>query len=434
GLVFIDLRDREGLTQLVFDAEDAPAELVAIADKLRGEDVIRAEGVVRKRDGGPNPKLATGEVEVVVRKIEMLSKAENLPFRPTDIDSLPGEEIRLRHRHIDLRRPKMQKNLRTRSKVCQVMRRHLDERGFYEVETPVLFKTTPEGARDFLVPSRLQPGTFYALPQSPQILKQILMVSGMDKYFQIVKCFRDEDLRADRQPEFTQLDIEMSFAGQEDVIALISGLLREIWGEVLGVEVGEIARMSYQESMDRFGIDRPDTRFGLEIEDISDIAKKTDFKVFRGAVDAGGVVRAIRVPGGAATLTRKLTDGYAEFVKQFGAGGLPVVKVENGALTTGIAKFLEPVAEELKKRLGLRDGDVVLFGADTWEVVCKALGEVRLKVANDLKMIPAWGEQWNFLWVVDFPMVAWNAEEKRWDSLHHPFTAPRPEDVGLIES
>jgi len=434
GLVFVDVRDREGVTQLVLDAEDCPAETLEAANRLRGEDVISATGVVRKRDGGINPKLPTGEIELVVQSLRVLNRADSLPFRPTDKEALPGEDVRLRYRHIDLRRPRMQSILRTRSKVCQTMRRVLDEQGFTEVETPTLFKTTPEGARDFLVPCRLQPGRFYALPQSPQILKQILMVSGMERYFQIVKCFRDEDLRADRQPEFTQLDLEMSFTTQEDVILLISELYRAIWREILGVEVGTIPQMTYAEAMERYGTDRPDTRFGLELVDVSDLAERTEFKVFRGALDNGGVVKAIRAPGGASVLTRKVTDAYSEFVKTFGAGGVPVAKYEGGAFTSGVAKFVEPIAEALVERLGLEDGDTVLFGADTPSVVARSLGELRLKLARDLDVVPADGEQWNFLWVVDFPLVEFDEQEQRWFSLHHPFTSPKAEDLDRLES
>ncbi len=434
GLVFLDLRDRDGITQIVFDAEDSGKEIVERADKLRGEDVIGVTGYVRKRDGGSNPKLDTGEIEVVIRTLDVLNVAQDIPFKPTDKESLPNEENRLRYRYVDLRRPRMQEILRTRARVCQIMRRYLSEVGFTEVETPVLFKTTPEGARDFLVPSRHQPGSFYALPQSPQILKQILMVSGMERYFQIVKCFRDEDLRADRQPEFTQLDIEMSFIEQKDVLETITGLFKEIWKEILNVDIGDVPHMSYHEAMDRFGSDRPDTRFGLELVDVSDIAGSTDFKVFTGAIEKGGVVKAMRVPGGAGKLTRKMTDAYAEFVKQFGAGGLPVTKLEGGEFVSGVAKFIQDVRPALVDKLGLEEGDLIAFGADTYNVVSRSLGELRLKIARDMDMIPAWGEKWNFLWVVDFPMVEWDDEQNRWNSLHHPFTAPKPEDVSKMES
>ncbi|MBX3351544.1 MAG: aspartate--tRNA ligase [Phycisphaeraceae bacterium] len=434
ALVFIDLRDREGLTQLVFDLEDSSKDVVDGADKLRSEDIIAVTGVVRKRAGGANPRLSTGEIEIVVSKLTVLTKARDIPFHPNDPDNLPGEEIRLRYRFLDLRRPRMQKILRTRHTVAQTMRRFLDEKGFVEVETPNLCKSTPEGARDFLVPSRLQPGSFYALPQSPQIFKQILMIGGLDKYFQIARCFRDEDPRADRQAEFSQLDIEMSFITRDDIIGLISGLVAGIWKNTLGVDIGQIPHMTYAEAMDRFGIDRPDLRFGLELVDVGEIAKTMEFKVFSGAVEGGGVVKAIRVPGGAA-LTRKQLDGYTEYVKaQFGAGGLPYAKVENGAFATGVAKFLEPVKDALVAKLGLKDGDLVIFGADKKSLVNKMLGEMRLRLARDMNLVPKWGEQWKFVWVVDFPIVEWNEGEQRWDSMHHPFTAPRPEDLGKLES
>lgn len=433
GLVFIDLRDRCGKTQVVFDLEDAPDQtILEAADKLRGEDVIRVSGHVRRRDGGPNPKLESGEIELVAERLEVLNKAVGLPFQPTDIDNLPKEEIRLQRRYLDLRRPEMQRILRTRHEVAQSMRRYLDKMGFLEIETPILCKSTPEGARDFLVPSRLQPGEFYALPQSPQLFKQILMVAGADRYFQIARCFRDEDPRADRQAEFTQLDIEMSFVGVEDIISMTSDLFRKIWKDVLNHEIGEIPTMTYAECMTRYGSDRPDTRFGLELTDLSDLAAKTDFKVFTGAVAEGGVVQAIVARGASEQMTRKITDGYAPFVQQFGLGGLPVVKLTEGAFTTGVAKFLEPIADDLKKRLQLKDGDVVFFGVGPVKVAQRGLGELRLKIAKDLGIIPEGA--WNFLWVVDFPMIEWNEDEQRWDSLHHPFTAPNPEDIGKLET
>ncbi|RMH28402.1 MAG: aspartate--tRNA ligase [Planctomycetota bacterium] len=434
GLIFIDLRDRFGVTQIVADGDDCSPETLATADGLHGEDVIAVTGPVRRRDGGANPRLATGEIELVARQIRVLNRADHPPFFPTDKDSLPNEELRLRHRALDLRRPPMQRLLALRSRVAQTMRRHLDARGFLEVETPNLCKSTPEGARDFLVPSRLQPGEFYALPQSPQIFKQILMIAGVDRYFQIARCFRDEDPRADRQAEFTQLDLEMSFVRRDDVIALVSDLFREIWRDAAGVDLGDIPVMPYAEALSRFGTDRPDTRFGLELADVSEIVASTGFRVFTGALDAGGVVKAIRVPAGGASLTRKQIDGYAEFVKQFGAGGLPYVKLEQGAFATGVAKFLEPAREALAAALDLEDGDLVVFGADTAKIVHRALGELRLKLARDLNLIPPHGERWDFLWVVDFPLLEYIEELGRWDSLHHPFTAPKPEQAPLLDT
>ncbi|MBL0921493.1 MAG: aspartate--tRNA ligase [Phycisphaerales bacterium] len=426
ALIFIDLRDREGITQLVFDLEDCPREVVDAAERLRGEDVIAVTGAVRMRDGGPNPRLQTGEVELVVRKLTVLNKAQTPPFHPTDKDSVPNEELRLKHRYLDLRRPRMQEILRTRHKVLQTARRYFDENGFLEVETPVLYKSTPEGAREFILPSRLQPGMWYALPQSPQLFKQILMVAGCDRYMQICRCFRDEDPRADRQAEFSQIDLEMSFVEREDVMAMMEGFVRRLWKDVMHIDVPPLQRMTYQEAMDRFGIDRPDTRYALEIADVSDLARRTEFGVFQSALaKKGGVVRVIRVPGGADKLTRKITDGYQEFVKTFGAGGAPMVKVTPAGFETGIAKFLEPIRAELTQRLSLQPGDVLLFGADAYPVAVKALGELRQKVARDMGLVPEWGKAWNFLWVVDFPMFARDEESRRWVAMHHPFTAPR---------
>lgn len=428
GLVFVDLRDREGLTQLVFDTEDSSQELVNIADRIRNEDVVAATGVVRVRDGGPNPKLATGKIEIVVQSVEILAKTDALPFLPSDEENLPGEEHRLTYRYLDLRRPKMQHILRTRHRVTKIARDYFDEQGFLEIETPILCKSTPEGARDFVVPSRLQPGEWYALPQSPQLFKQILMVAGCEKYLQICRCFRDEDPRADRQAEFTQIDCEMSFVDRENVMETMEGFARTLWKKILNYDAPAFERITYREAMDRYGSDRPDTRFGLEIVDISDLAAKTDFGVFKGALDKDrGVVRAIRVPGGADKLTRKLTDGYSEFVKQFGAGGIPVSKYNGSAFETGVARFIEPVAAELAERLGCEAGDTVLFGADSYSICVKALGELRLRVAKDMDMIPE--GRWNFLWVIDFPMFEYDEKDGRFYSLHHPFTAPNPDQL-----
>lgn len=428
GLVFVDLRDRDGVTQLVFETEDAPAEVVRAADKARNEDVIAVRGEVRLRKGGPNAKLATGRVELVVKELEVLAKTDNPPFLPSDEENLPAEETRLRYRYLDLRRPRMQQVLRLRHRVAKVTRDYFDEQGFTEVETPILCKSTPEGARDFVVPSRLQPGMWYALPQSPQLFKQILMVAGVEKYLQVCRCFRDEDPRADRQAEFTQIDLEMSFVEREDVMGVMEGFARRLWGEVAGIDVPPMQRMTYHEAMDRYGIDRPDTRFGLELTDVSDLAGRMEFKVFHDALaKRRGVVKAIRVPGGAERLTRKLTDGYSEFVKQFGAGGVPVVKLTGAGLETGIARFLEPVKDELIARLGLQPGDSALFGADSYAVCTKAMGELRLRVGRDLGLIPEGG--WNFLWVVDFPMFEFDEKAGRFFAMHHPFTAPNPDQV-----
>ncbi len=438
GLIFIDLRDRYGLTQLVFDREDAPQELIDRADKLRSEDVLAATGVVRIRDGGANPKLDTGEIEVVVQSLTVLNKAENPPFLPDDMSALPNEELRLRYRYLDLRRPRMQRILSTRHRTTKITRDYFDENGFLEIETPILYKSTPEGAREFLAPSRVSPGSWYALPQSPQLFKQILMVAGCDRYMQICRCFRDEDPRADRQAEFTQIDLEMSFVQREDVMRTMEGFARRVWAEILGFEVPPVPVMAYRDALERFGIDRPDTRYGLEIRDISQVAGRSEFKVFRDALEKHpdapayysrkGVVKALRVPGGAAKLTRKMTDGYGEWIKAFGAGGVPVAKVSGeGNFETGIAKFLDTpsVKADLVRTLELQPGDTVLFAADSYALATKALGELRQKVARDIGLVPEWGKAWNFLWVVDFPMFERNKETAKWVAMHHPFTAPR---------
>ncbi|MFN7374707.1 MAG: aspartate--tRNA ligase [bacterium] len=450
NLIFIDLRDRYGLTQLVFDKEDAhnaQAEIMAMADKLRSEDVIAIEGTVRTRIGGENPKLPTGKVEVVVKLLEVLNKTSNPPFQPDDNAALPNEELRLTHRYIDLRRPSMQNVLTARHRLYKATRAYFDENGFTEVETPILYKSTPEGAREFIVPCRNVPGTFYALPQSPQLFKQILMVAGVDRYMQICRCFRDEDPRADRQPEFTQIDLEMSFVRREHIIEMMEGFVRRLWQEMAGYAVPSIQQMSYRQAMEDYGIDRPDTRYDLRIKDISVFAATVDFNVFKGALEKGkdrpafnskrGVVKALRVPGGAEKLTRKMTDGYAEFVKGFGAGGVAVVKVIKGEdggpkLDTGIAKFLEPVKGAFLEATGAQIGDTVLFAADTYAVATKSIGELRQKVARDMGMVPkpgAEGGPWNFLWVVDFPMFEKNKETGKWVAMHHPFTSPRDDQM-----
>jgi len=429
GVIFIDLRDRKGLTQVVFHPEHGDAH--DLADKLRHEDVIRIVGGCNEREAGmANPKLATGDVEVDATTLQVLNKSTTPPFSPDEAATV-GEETRLRYRYIDLRRPGMQHNLTVRHRVSKIIRDYFDEHEFCEIETPFLCRSTPEGARDFLVPSRLQPGGFYALPQSPQLFKQILMAGGLDKYVQIVRCFRDEDPRADRQAEFTQLDLEMSFVDPDDVLSVVEGLVRRIWKQVLDVEVPAIPRMSYAEAVGRYGSDRPDLRFAMELVDVGDLARQTDFKVFGNALEAGGIVKVIRVEGGA-KMSRKETDALAEWVKQFGAGGLPVTKVESGKLATGIAKFLEPVAAPLLEKTGARDGDLLCFGvgADP-AIVHRALGELRVKLGHDLDMIRP--GQWQWLWIVDFPLVSYNTTEKRWDSLHHPFTAPAPDDLDKLD-
>ena len=422
GLVFVDLRDREGLTQVVFEQGATPESVSEAGAKLRNEDCVSIRGVVRRREK-PNPKIHTGAVEVVVESMVVLSKTARLPFVPSDESNLPDEEIRLKYRYLDLRRPRMQEIMRTRHRVAKVTRDYFDAHGFLEVETPMLCRSTPEGARDFLVPSRLQEGMWYALPQSPQLFKQILMIAGADRYLQIVKCFRDEDPRFDRQAEFTQIDLEMAFVDRETVLETMEGFAKTLWKEVLGVSLPDFPRMTYREAMDRYGIDRPDTRYGLELVDISDLAKQTEFGVFTGALEKPrGVVKAIRIPGAADKLTRKILDGYSAFVQQFGAGGVPFARFVNGSFEGGVAKFLGPIAPELAGRLALGDGDMVVFGADAYGVCSKALGELRQKIARELELIPEGA--WNFLWVYDFPMFEHDAETGRYYSLHHPFTAP----------
>ncbi|MHB1155855.1 MAG: aspartate--tRNA ligase [Phycisphaerales bacterium] len=430
GVIFIDLRDREGLTQIVFHPENAEAHQQA--DRMRNEWVVAVSGTVVAREAGmANPRLPTGDIELDCTGVEVLNPAQTPPFMPDEAAKV-GEERRLEYRFIDLRQPRMQQILRTRHRTTKVLRDYFDGHGFSEIETPFLCRSTPEGARDFLVPSRLQKGCFYALPQSPQLFKQILMTTGADRYLQIVRCFRDEDPRADRQAEFTQVDLEMAFVERDDVIKIAEGAIRAVWKEVLGVEIGPIMHMSYGEAMERFGSDRPDLRFGMELVNVSDIVKNTEFNVFKGAIEKGGLVKAICVPGGA-RMTRKQTDELAEWVKQFGAGGLPLVKVEGGKVTTGVAKFVEPVAAALIERMGAKDGDLICFGvSEKSKVVHRVLGELRVRLAHDLGMIKS-GE-WKWLWVVDFPLVEYSEEDKRYYATHHPFTAPKPEHMEMLET
>lgn len=427
-LVFIDLRDRDGLTQLVFDRDTCGPLIHEEARKLRSEWVISVTGQVSARAAEVvNPKLPTGEIEVRVKTLEILSTSPTPPFLPDEHETI-NEEKRLAYRYLDLRRESMQKTIRTRYRVTKIMRDYLGDLGFWEIETPFLTRSTPEGARDFIVPSRLIPGSFYALPQSPQLFKQLLMVAGCDKYMQIVRCFRDEDPRADRQAEFTQLDVEMSFIDRENIIEIMEGLLRRIWKEVLNVDVPHpIRHMEYDEAMTRYGSDRPDLRFGMELQDITDLAQATDFGVFKSAP----MVKAIRVPGGA-KLTRKETDALAEWSKGFGAKGLAVTKVTASGLDTGVAKFLQPIAAKLIERMGAQDGDLLAFAADKSKVVHKVLGELRLKMARDLKMEPSTEYAW--VWVVNFPLFEYDDEEKRFVSTHHPFTAPLDEDLPKMQS
>jgi aspartyl-tRNA synthetase len=428
GLVFIDLRDREGLTQLVFDSDTCGKANHEESRKLRSEWVIGITGEVTARGANlVNPKLPTGEIEIRVKELEVLSVSVTPPFTPDEHEAV-SEDKRLAHRYLDLRRAEMQANLSTRYRVTKIMRDYLGDEGFWEIETPILTKSTPEGARDFIVPSRLVPGSFYALPQSPQLFKQLLMVSGCDKYMQIVRCFRDEDPRADRQAEFTQLDVEMSFIDRENIIFIMEGLLRRIWKEILGKEVpNPIPHMQYDEAMSKYGSDRPDLRFGMQLHDITDLAQQTDFGVFKSAA----MVKAIAVPGGG-KLSRKETDALAEWAKGFGAKGLAVTKVAGAGLDTGVAKFLAPIAAKLIERTGAKDGDLLCFAADKPKIVHKVLGELRLKMARDLKIAPSTEFAW--VWVVDFPAFEFDEEEKRFAATHHPFTAPLDGDVAKLDS
>ena len=431
GVVFVDLRDREGITQIVFDPSDSP-ERHATAGSLRNEWVISVGGRVRPRGADRvNPKLPTGEVEVVADDLVVLSRAETVPFDP-ETSGAVAEEMRLRYRYIDLRRPAMARNVRTRHQICRAMRKVLDRGGFIEIETPFLTKSTPEGARDFLVPSRLQPGRFYALPQSPQLFKQILMISGLDKYYQIVRCFRDEDLRADRQPEFTQLDLEMSFATEGDVMETTDAVFREVCRVVDKGFPDEVPVLSYAEAMDRYGTDRPDMRFEMFLRDVSEIVRGCEFKVFTEAIAAGGIVKGLAAPGGA-RFTRKEIDGYTAYAGGFGAKGLAWCKVEAGGLAGGAAKFFDESARAgLREAFGAADGDILFFVADRPAAANKVLAALRCKLGADLKLYAP--DQFAWCWVKDFPLVEWNEDEQRWDSVHHPFTSPVPEDLAKIES
>jgi aspartyl-tRNA synthetase len=428
GVIFVDLRDREGLLQVVFDP-DLQA-VFSEAERLRNEFVIQVRGQVRGRPGGTvNPNLRSGHVELLARELTVLNRSEPLPFQ---LDEQVSEEVRLTYRYLDLRREVMGKRLRQRHSITRALRRYLDDNGFIDVETPVLGKSTPEGARDYLVPSRTHAGKFFALPQSPQIFKQLLMVAGFDRYYQIVRCFRDEDLRADRQPEFTQLDIETSFLNQQDIMKLMEGLLRHLFSEVLQVSLPDpLPVMTYAEAMRRYGSDKPDLRIPLELVDVADLVKDCSFKVFAGpANDAAGRVAALRVPGGGA-LTRKEIDDYTAYVARYGAKGLAYVKVNDVAkgrdgLQSPIVKFLSDAAiAGVLARTAAQDNDLIFFGADSAKVVSDSLGALRLRVGQDLKLVEA---GWRPLWVVDFPMFEWDADAKRWVAMHHPFTSPINED------
>jgi aspartyl-tRNA synthetase len=435
GVIFVDLRDREGLLQIVFDPD--AKDVFAIAERLRGEFCVRIAGKVRSRPAGTaNSTLASGQVELLALEIKILSRAETPPFHH---DEVTNEELRLKYRYLDLRRDVMQKRIRLRHQVTRAMRAYLDDQGFVDIETPMLTKATPEGARDYLVPSRTHPGQFFALPQSPQLFKQLLMMSGFDRYYQIVRCFRDEDLRAERQPEFTQLDIETSFMSEEQIMQHMEELIRHIFKDVLGDELPRpFPRISYAEAMRRYGSDKPDLRISLELVDVADLVRGSEFKVFSGpASNPNGRVAALRVPKGGTTLSRKEIDDYTAYVARFGAKGLAYVKVNEKAkgrdgLQSPILKFLSDEAVTgILSRTGAEDGDLIFFGADTAKVVNDALGALRLRVGHDMKMTQI---GWRPLWVVDFPMFEFDVEAKRWTALHHPFTSPRDDDPAALRA
>jgi len=431
GVIFIDLRDREGLTQVVFRPEEN-AELAREAHTLGSEDVIEVSGRVAARvPGTENPKLATGDIEVIPNRLQILNRADALPF-PIDAE-IHNEDLRLTYRYYDLRRPQLSRNLRVRHRVAKATRDYLDSQGYVEVETPILSKSTPEGARDFLVPSRLTPGKFYALPQAPQQYKQLLMVAGVEKYFQIARCFRDEDLRADRQPEFTQIDIEASFVTPDDIFAVTEGMLAAIFKATRNIDIKTpFDRLSYREAIDRYGSDKPDRRFGVQLVDLSDDFRASGFKVFRSALDSGGVVKAINAKGLAGITTGQIEE-LTETAKLFGAKGLAFIKIENGEWKSPIVRFFnEAEKAALQSKLRIEEGDLILFGADKWEIACEVLGRIRLHVAEIQKLLPK-AEVWDFLWVTDFPLMQWSAEENKWNAVHHPFTRPKTEDVPLFD-
>ncbi len=432
SLIFIDLRDRTGIVQLAFDPDSDPA-LFECAFGIRSEYVLSVKGVVRARgEGAVNPNLPTGEIEIFVTSMKILSKAQTPPFEISDGVKV-GDETALKYRYLDLRRPSMQKNLRLRHEIARIAREYFYENGFLEIETPMMIKPTPEGARDYLVPSRIHPGCMYALPQSPQIYKQLLMLSGCDRYVQLARCFRDEDLRADRQPEFTQIDLEISFATQEDIMAVNEGLMVRLYKELLGIDLPPIPHITYDEAMSRYGSDKPDTRFGMELQDVSQTVRDCQFTVFSSAVQSGGSVRAIVVSGGAEKLSRKDIDKLTEFVRGIGAKGLAYVRWLDETPACSFGKFFTPEAlSDLLASIGCVRGDVALFVADKTPTVLSTLGALRNKLAKQLSLIPA--GMYNFLWVTEFPFFEWNEETGHWDAMHHPFTMPHEECLPYLES
>jgi len=433
GIIFVDLRDRSGLLQIIFEGKDISEEGFAKAEKLRSEFVVAVTGVVTKREGAVNSNLATGEIEIRANDIRILSESDTPPF-PIEENSKTKEELRLKYRYLDLRRPDIQKNLIMRSKVATLTRQFLADEGFLEIETPLLNKSTPEGARDYLVPSRVHPGTFYALPQSPQLFKQLLMVSGYDRYFQIAKCFRDEDLRADRQPEFTQIDMELSFVDVDDVIDVNERLLQKMFKETIGVDVQlPIQRMTYAEAMDRFGSDKPDTRFGMELKNVTDVVKGCEFGVFTGAIEQGGSVRGINAKG-QGNMPRKKIDALTAFAKDFGAKGLAYIQIqEDGTIKSSFAKFMtEDEMQALINAMEGEKGDLLLFAADKDKVVFDVLGNLRLELARQLELLDK--NVYKFLWVTEFPLFEWSEEQNRYVAMHHPFTMPMDEDIHMLDS
>lgn len=433
SIIFTDLRDRTGILQIIFEESDCGAESFAKAEKLHSEYCIAVVGVLEKRSGAANEDLVTGQLEVRAKELRILSESAVLPF-PIEADSKTKEDLRLKYRFLDLRRPDLQRNIMVRSKICNVVRNYMQDQGFMEIETPTLVKSSPEGARDYLVPSRVWPGKFYALPQSPQLFKQLLMCSGYDRYFQLARCYRDEDLRADRQPEFTQIDMELSFVDVDDVITVNEGLIRKLFKDVLDVDVQlPIQRMTWAEAMDRFGSDKPDLRFGMELKDISEEVKGCDFAVFKGALENGGSVKGINANGQAA-MPRKKIDAYVDFAKGYGAKGLAYLAIEeDGNYKSSFAKFMKP--EELDaivKKLEGKPGDLLFFAADKKALVCSVLGALRCQLAEDLGLLRK--DDYRFLWVTEFPLLEWSEEENRFKAMHHPFTMPMDEDWQYIDS
>ena len=433
GIIFVDLRDRSGILQVIFEEANCGAESFAKAEKLRSEFVVAITGEVAKRGGAVNENLATGDIEVIAKDIRILAEADTPPF-PIEENSKTKEDLRLKYRYLDLRRPDLQKNIMMRSKVTTLVRSFMAEEGFIEIETPTLCKSTPEGARDYLVPSRVHPGEFYALPQSPQIYKQLLMCSGYDRYFQIARCYRDEDLRADRQPEFTQIDMELSFVDVDDVIDVNERLLAKLFKEVIGVDVQlPIQRMTYKEAMERFGSDKPDLRFGMELCDVTDVVKDCEFVVFKNAIEAGGSVRGINAEGQGA-MPRKKIDALVDFAKGYGAKGLAYIAIhEDGTMKSSFAKFMrEEEMQALVAKMNGKPGDLLLFAADKSKLVYDVLGALRLEIADQLGLLKK--DEYRFVWITEFPLLEWSEELGRYQAMHHPFTMPMEEDLQYIES